>query len=225
MGDWTKPIIAMHCFENLVQFINLHKYATDAFALQWRSLLLNVMLSGIQHLEGVKEKHLKAHFKLDSRTLHKYQTELPVDQLTFPQIPKKAPSNCWEKRPGGNELIASTKKYWNEHLVTSPKKNDLVFKHVRGDGKHIIVEINGLKEIACAPGCLLLFISLFVCTIVLDLTVVFAIRWHTFNGGCLFRFRMSISPEGFSHTSSEHLVLNVSPGFSSLSWYRYGVLV
>ena len=109
----------------------------------------NVMLNGIQHSEGVQEKHLKTHFKLDSRTLQKYKTEVPVHQLTFPQIAKKAPSNCWEKRPGRMSLLLRQR---------SPKKLDLVFKHVRGDGKHPIVEINGLKELACAPDFFLYFI-------------------------------------------------------------------
>ena len=52
----------------------------------------------------------------------------------------------------GVELITNTKKYWRDHLVTSPKKDDFVCKHVQGEGKHTIVEINGLKELACAAG-------------------------------------------------------------------------
>ena len=44
------------------------------------------------------------------------------------------------------------KGYWGAHLTTSPKKNDIVFKHVRGAGRHTLVEINGLKEFQCNPG-------------------------------------------------------------------------
>ena len=40
MGDIAKPILTMHCFNNLVEFVNLHKFETEAFAVQWRTLLL-----------------------------------------------------------------------------------------------------------------------------------------------------------------------------------------
>ena len=49
-------------------------------------------------------------------------------------------------------MIAECEEYHMAHLVTSPKKDDLVFKHVRGDGKHHIAEVNGLKEMVCQPG-------------------------------------------------------------------------
>ena len=152
MGDWAKPLIAMHCFDNLVQFISIHKFDTDTISLQWKSMMLNVMLSGVANLQHVNDNQLRRHRKLDIRTIQKYKCALPLNKIKFPERSKKAPSNCWEKRPGGLELITKTKKYWHDHLVTSPKKNDLVFKHVRGEGKHTIVEINGLKELACAAG-------------------------------------------------------------------------
>ena len=56
------------------------------------------------------------------------------------------------KRPGGLELIDKGKEYWKAHLVTSPKKDDLVFKHVRGDGNHFVEELNGVKEMVCSLG-------------------------------------------------------------------------
>ena len=59
MGDNTKPVIAMHCFDNLVAFLTIHKHETDDFSVQWRTLLLQVMLSGVESLQPeVQEKHL-----------------------------------------------------------------------------------------------------------------------------------------------------------------------
>ena len=59
MGDIAKPILAMHCFNNLVEFVNLHKSKTDDFAVQWRTLLLNVMLSGVDTLAPlVQDRHV-----------------------------------------------------------------------------------------------------------------------------------------------------------------------
>ena len=55
-------------------------------------------------------------------------------------------------RGWGLQLIAECEEYHKAHLVTSPKKDDLVFKHVRGDGKHHIAEVNGLEEMVCQPG-------------------------------------------------------------------------
>ena len=50
MGDTAKPIIVMHCFNNVVEFVQLHKFDTDAVSVQWRTMLLNVMLCGIDAL-------------------------------------------------------------------------------------------------------------------------------------------------------------------------------
>ena len=59
MGDVAKPILAMHCFKNLVEFVNLHKSETDSFAVQWRTLLLNVILSGVDTLAPlVQDRHI-----------------------------------------------------------------------------------------------------------------------------------------------------------------------
>ena len=93
----------------------------------------------------------RRHFKLDRRTLAKYKTNLALHELSFSQTSKKNP-NCWGKRDGGPQLILDCKQYWKRHLITSPKKNDFVFKHVRGDGKHFMQELNGVKQLVCAPG-------------------------------------------------------------------------
>ena len=78
-------------------------------------------------------------------------TDLQVHGIKFPEPPvKQGPSR--DKREGGAALIHLCKGYWGAHLTTSPKKNDLVFKHVRGVGLHTLVEINGLKEFQCNPG-------------------------------------------------------------------------
>ena len=59
MGDIAKPILTMHCFNNLVEFVNLHKFETVSFAVQWRTLLLNVMLSGVDTLAPlVQDRHI-----------------------------------------------------------------------------------------------------------------------------------------------------------------------
>ena len=101
MGDWARPSVAMHCFNNIIDFLAIHKYNTDAFALQWRTLLLNVMLSEIENIQHIKDKDISKHFNLDIRTIQKYKCGLPVNQIEIPERKKKAPSNCWEKRPGG----------------------------------------------------------------------------------------------------------------------------
>jgi len=92
------------------------------------------------------------HFQIDRRTLAKYKTDLPVHAIPFPATVKKNCSNSWGKRPGGSELVHRCKGFWKDHLVTSPKKDDLVFKHVRGDGNHFLTELNGLKQLVCSPG-------------------------------------------------------------------------
>ena len=96
--------------------------------------------------------NLCRHFQLQNRTIAKYSTGLTVEQIQFPEARIKSASNSWEKRPGGIDLVNNLKKYWKDHLVTRPKKNDIVFKHVRGRGKHTLTEINGLKEMICSPG-------------------------------------------------------------------------
>ena len=92
------------------------------------------------------------HLNLQTRTIAKYTTGLTVQEIQIPETRIKSASNSWEKRPGGIDLLINLKQYWKDHLVTSPKKNDIVFKHVRGHGKHTLQEINGLKEMICAPG-------------------------------------------------------------------------
>ena len=84
MGDWAKPLIAMHCFDNLVQFISIHKFDTDTISLQWKSMMLNVMLSGVANLQHVNDNFLNEVKK-------------------HPQIVGK--------RGQGLELITKTKKY------------------------------------------------------------------------------------------------------------------
>ena len=75
------PPIAMHCFNNLIDFLAIHKYNMDTFALQQRTLLLNVMLSEIENIQHVKDKDISKHFNLDIRTIQKYKCGLPVDQI------------------------------------------------------------------------------------------------------------------------------------------------
>ena len=96
--------------------------------------------------------YLCRHLNLQKRTIAKYTTGLTVQEIQIPETRIKSASNSWEKRPGGIDLLINLKQYWKDHLVTSPKKNDIVFKHVRGHGKHTLQEINGLKEMICAPG-------------------------------------------------------------------------
>ena len=96
--------------------------------------------------------YLCRHLNLQKRTIAMYTTGLTVQEIQIPETRIKSASNSWEKRPGGIDLLINLKQYWKDHLVTSPKKNDIVFKHVRGHGKHTLQEINGLKEMICAPG-------------------------------------------------------------------------
>ena len=59
MGDAAKPILAMHCFNNIVDFVQLHKFDTDAVSVQCRTILLQVLLCGIDALGPlVKEHHV-----------------------------------------------------------------------------------------------------------------------------------------------------------------------
>ena len=140
----------VHCFNNLVQFMTIHKFKTDWKSVARRKSFLNICLSGIDALH-VKKSHLSEIFNRDKRTLNEYIYHLAVAQIKFPEPQvKKGPS--WEKREGGVQLINTCKGYWGSHLTTSPNKHDLVFKHVRGDGLHTLVEINGLKEFQCNPG-------------------------------------------------------------------------
>ena len=150
MAEQIKQRMAVHCFENLVQFLNLQNFNTDWKSVAGRKLFLNICLSGIDEL-GIKWVDLAAVFNLQPRTLNDYRTALSVHEIQFPEPPvKKGP--CWEKREGGTELMNMCKGYWGAHLATSPKKNDIVFKHVRGAGRHTLVEINGLKKFQCNPG-------------------------------------------------------------------------
>ena len=126
MGDWARPSIAMHCFNNLIDFLAIHKYNTDAFALQWRTLLLNVMLSEIENIQHIKVKDICKHFNLHIRTIQKYKCGLPVDQIQLPEG-KKSYIQLLGKEARGVERITNTKKYWCDHLVTSPKKDDFLF--------------------------------------------------------------------------------------------------
>ena len=94
---------------------------------------------------NLKKSDLSAVFNLDRRTISEYMTDLTVHEIKFPQ-PKVKQGPSWDKREGGAQLVNMCKGYWADHLTTSPKKNDIVIKHVRGEWLHILVEINGLKE-------------------------------------------------------------------------------
>ena len=122
---------------------------------------------------------------------------------------KKKPSNCWGKRAGGPQLILDCKQYWKGHLITSPKKNDFVFKHVRGDGKHFMQELNGVKQLVCAPGewHLWLFLSM---AATFDRKCFFILPFH--------RCWLWITPACFSHTSSSCAFSNVFVWVSTLPW-------
>ena len=150
MGNEIRQCVALNCFSNLVQFVTIQKFNTDCKSVAWRKLFVNICLGGIEELD-VKKSDLASAFNLQYRTVKEYMTGLAVHDIKFPEPPvKQGPS--WEKREGGNELINLCKGYWGAHLTTSPKENDIVFKHVRGAGLHTLVEINGFKEFQCNPG-------------------------------------------------------------------------
>ena len=75
MAEPIKQRVAVHCFENLVQFLNLQKFNTDWKSVAWRKLFLNICLSGIDEL-GLKRVDLAAVFSLQPRTLNDYRTAL-----------------------------------------------------------------------------------------------------------------------------------------------------
>ena len=77
MAEPIKQRVAVHCFENLVQFLNLQKFNTDWKSVAWRKLFLNICLSGIDEL-GLKRVDLAAVFSLQPRTLNDYRTALSV---------------------------------------------------------------------------------------------------------------------------------------------------
>ena len=91
----------------------------------------------------IKKSDLVEAFNLQYRTVKEYMTDLAVHEIKFPEPPVK---QGWEKREGGKDLMNLCRGYWGAHLTTSPKKKDIVFKHVRGVGLHTLVEINGLKD-------------------------------------------------------------------------------
>ena len=161
-------------------------------------------------------KFLCRHFQLDKRTIAKYTCGLPVQEIQFPAARIKSPSNSWEKRPGGIQLITQLKTYWKDHLITSPKKNDLVFKHVRGHGKHMLVEINGLKEMLCAPGLTWSFEQNFTAQ---TQTINFYKSAEQLN---VTRVWMWIPPARFPHSSSSCPLWDVYSRLSSAqrSCYR-----
>ena len=50
--------VALHCFNNLVQFMTIHKFEIDWKSVAWRKSFLNISLSGIDALHvmnGLKE--------------------------------------------------------------------------------------------------------------------------------------------------------------------------
>jgi len=104
MAEPIKQRVAVHCFENLVQFLNLQKFNTDWKSVAWRKLFLNICLSGIDEL-GLKRVDLAAVFDLQPRTLSDdYRTALSVHEIQFPEPPvQKGPG--WDKRQGGNEHV------------------------------------------------------------------------------------------------------------------------
>ena len=93
--------MALHCFNNLVQFLKIHKFETDWKSVAWRKSFLNISLSSIDALH-VKKGDLSAIFNLDKRTLNEYITDL-VDQIKFPEAQVKN-GPFWEKREWGFSL-------------------------------------------------------------------------------------------------------------------------
>ena len=142
MGDQIRHRVAIHCFTNLVHFLTIQKFNTDWKSVAWRKLFLNICLSGIEDLH-IKKTDLAEAFNLQYRTVKEYMTDLAVHEIKFPEPPVK---QGWKKRERGNDLMNLCRGYWGAHLTTSPKKKDIVFKHVRGVGLHTLVEINGLKD-------------------------------------------------------------------------------
>ena len=63
--------VALHCFNNLVQFMTTHRFKTDWKSVAWRKSFLNICLSGIDALH-VKKSHLSEIFNVDKRTLNEY---------------------------------------------------------------------------------------------------------------------------------------------------------
>ena len=105
MAEPIKQRVAVHCFENLVQFLNLQKFNTDWKSVAWRKLFLNICLSGIDEL-GLKRVDLAAVFSLQPRPLNDYRTALSVHEIQFPEPQvKKEPCICWDKRQGGNAHV------------------------------------------------------------------------------------------------------------------------
>ena len=149
MAEQIQQQVALHCFTNLVEFLNIHKFETDLASSLWRKLFLNICLSSIDHM-NVKKSDLSAVFNLDRRTISENMTALTVHEIKFPQ-PNEARAFL-DKRESGAQLIYMCKGNWADHHTTSPKKNDIMVKHVRGEGLQKSVEINGLKEFQSDPG-------------------------------------------------------------------------
>ena len=94
-----RQCVALHCFNNLVQFLTIHKFETDWKSVAWRKSFLNICLSGIDGLH-VKTGDLSAMFNLDKRTLNEYMTDLGVQEINFQRL-KSRKCRLGRKEKGG----------------------------------------------------------------------------------------------------------------------------
>ena len=90
-----------------------------------------------------------------------------------------------------------------------PQKKWFCFQARPGDGKHFMQELNGVKQLVCAPGELqrLLFLPM---AATFDSNCVFIVPFH--------RCWLWITPACFSHTSSSCAFSNVFVWVSTLPW-------
>ena len=107
MAEQIQQQVALHCFTNLVEFLNIHKFETDLASSLWRKLFLNICLSSIDHM-NVKKFDLSAMFNLDRRTISEYMNVLTVHEIKFPQ-PKLKQGPSWDKREVGHNLLICAK--------------------------------------------------------------------------------------------------------------------
>ena len=124
MGEEIQQCVALHCFNNLVEFMIVHKFKTDWKSVSWRKMIMNICLSSIDEIH-LKNSNLSAAFNLNYRTCKEYITGLPVNKIKFLQAKVKQGSS-WDKREGGTQLInMMCRGYWADHLTTSSKKNNI----------------------------------------------------------------------------------------------------
>ena len=49
-------------------------------------------------------------------------------------------------------MLEEVNSHWNDNLIPSPNKKDVIFQHIKGPGLHSYVEQpNGVKKYVCSP--------------------------------------------------------------------------